>query len=458
MGFVDKHYGWRWSEEDPIFKNNNFIHKVLGYDEPKDQSFATEKFKELFYPGDFDLLQKSWKEYNDGTDHSFEISYRFRHKDGSWRWIKESGLANEFNSSNNPIVGIGNIQEVTDKKKKTTQLKSILKNVSIIILRLRQDSNNNIKVEYISKEALQHWNIPCETLLQDENYMRNLAHKDDLGKIRSSLGHSFAKMEFFECQWRVVSQEDKIIWCQGVGTPILDKDGSRFIDVVITDITKEKIYTEQLKESENKYYNLFQHSPQPSWVYDLESLAFLNVNTAAVERYGYSKKEFLSMTLADIRPKSELRVLEKQVNITRKDYQNLFHGYFKHCNKKGDIILVHLYSSPIIYNGKKCRQVIAVDISEKMKYLEFIENQNKSLKKIGWMQSHELRAPLVRLMGLINLLNDHESICKEEMKYINTEIINSANEMDIMTKNIAKIINDTQLKEKENDLQIIANR
>ena len=164
------------------------------------------------------------------------------------------------------------------------------------------------------------------------------------------------------------------------------------------------------------------------------------------------------MTLADIRPKSELRVLEKQVNITRKDYQNLFHGYFKHCNKKGNIILVHLYSSPIIYNGKKCRQVIAVDISEKMKYLEFIENQNKSLKKIGWMQSHELRAPLVRLMGLINLLNDHESICKEEMKYINTEIINSANEMDIMTKNIAKIINDTQLKEKENDLQIIANR
>ena len=79
------------------------------------------------------------------------------------------------------------------------------------------------------------------------------------------------------------------------------------------------------------------------------------------------------MTSADIRPKSELRVLEKQVNITRKDYQNLFHGYFKHCNKKGDIILVHLYSSPIIYNGKKCRQVIAVDISEKMKYLEFIE-------------------------------------------------------------------------------------
>lgn len=56
------------------------------------------------------------------------------------------------------------------------------------------------------------------------------------------------------------------------------------------------------------------------------------------------------------------------------------------------------------------------------------------------MQSHELRAPLVRLMGLINLLNDHESICKEEMKYINTEIINSANEMDLMTKILPKLL------------------
>jgi hypothetical protein len=61
-------------------------------------------------------------------------------------------------------------------------------------------------------------------------------------------------------------------------------------------------------------------------------------------------------------------------------------------------------------------------------------------------------------MGLINLLNDQESVCNEERHYINTEIINSANEMDIMTKNIAQVINATQIKEKNNGLQIIASR
>ncbi|MCM4151729.1 PAS domain S-box protein [Arenibacter sp. N53] len=456
MGIQNKYYGWRWGEEDPIFKNLGYIQNVLGYIDPADKSFTSNNFKELFYPGDFDLLQKSWKKYKKGTDHAFEMSYRFKHKDGSWRWIKESGLANVFNTSNNPIGGIGTIQEVTDKKKKYTQLKSILKNVSIIILRLRQDSNNQITVDHISKEALKYWNIPCETLLKDEGYLRNLAHKDDLVGIRSALSNSFAKMEFFECRWRVVSKEGNINWCQGVGTPLKDKDGTCFLDIVITDITKEKLYTEQLKVSEEKYHSLFQHSPQPSWVYDLETLAFLNVNSAAISKYGYSKDEFMGMTLADIRPECELENLEIQVQKTRENYLNFFDGYFKHINKQGEILTVHLYSSPITYNGQKCRQIIAIDISEKMKYLKFIENQNKSLKRIGWMQSHELRAPLVRLMGLINLLTDQDSIGKEERHYINTEIINSANEMDIMTKNIAQIINDAQLKEKMNDVQIIA--
>lgn len=448
----NKYYGYKWDKQDPICKNLEYLKNVLGYTEPGDESLSTENIKQLFYPGDFDLLQKSWNDYLNGTDHSYEISYRFKHYDGSWRWLKESGLANKFNSSNNPIAAIGSIQEITEKKNEHSQLKSILENVSIIMLRLRQNFNENLKVEYISKEALRHWNIPCETLLKDESYLCNLVYRDDLGRIRSCVNEAFRKMEFFECIWRVVSKENRIIWCKGVGTPIKDNDGSSFLDIVITDITKEKVYTEQLKESEKKYYNLFQHSPQPSWVYDLETLAFLNVNTAATEKYGYSKDEFLKMNLANIRPKSEVEVMERQVQTTRKNYQQLFDGYYKHRTKNGEILTVHIYSSPITYNGQNCRQIIAIDISEKMKYLKFIENQNKSLKKIGWMQSHELRAPLVRLMGLTNLLAENDAICNEERHYINTEITNSANEMDLMTKSIAKIINEAQLKEDTNEI------
>jgi PAS domain S-box-containing protein len=55
------------------------------------------------------------------------------------------------------------------------------------------------------------------------------------------------------------------------------------------------------------YQLLFERNPQPMWVYDIESLMFLAVNLAAVEQYGYSRNEFLLMTLRDIRPAQDIQ-------------------------------------------------------------------------------------------------------------------------------------------------------
>ncbi|MCX6221188.1 MAG: PAS domain S-box protein [Bacteroidia bacterium] len=64
-----------------------------------------------------------------------------------------------------------------------------------------------------------------------------------------------------------------------------------------------------LEESENKYRSLFANNPQPMWIYDLETLAFLEVNQVAINHYGYSKEEFLSMTIKDIRPAEDIPAL-----------------------------------------------------------------------------------------------------------------------------------------------------
>lgn len=51
---------------------------------------------------------------------------------------------------------------------------------------------------------------------------------------------------------------------------------------------------------------LFENHPLPMWIYDLKSLAFLEVNDAAVEKYGYSRAEFRKMTIKDIRPREDV--------------------------------------------------------------------------------------------------------------------------------------------------------
>src|SRR5690606_33048719 len=76
----------------------------------------------------------------------------------------------------------------------------------------------------------------------------------------------------------------------------------------------------QLKEvaqSEQKYSDLFHLSPQPMWVYDLETYHFLDVNAAAITHYGYSRDEFISMTVMDIPPTEERTKLQNAVEHTK---------------------------------------------------------------------------------------------------------------------------------------------
>lgn len=163
----------------------------------------------------------------------------------------------------------------------------------------------------------------------------------------------------------------------------------------------------QLKEvaqSEQKYSDLFHLSPQPMWVYDLETYRFLDVNEAAIRHYGYTRDEFLSMTVMDIRPPEEIPKL-KAVVAESKLYKKLFfRGIFQHRKKNGEIIQVDIQSNIIQFQGRKAEVVLANDITLKRSHVEAIETQNKKLQEIAWMQSHVVRAPLARIMGLVDLI------------------------------------------------------
>jgi len=74
---------------------------------------------------------------------------------------------------------------------------------------------------------------------------------------------------------------------------------------------------EHPRYSEGHYQLLFEHNPLPMWVYDPATLRFLTVNEAAIRHYGYSRKEFLEMTLKDIRPKEDIPALLADVKTNR---------------------------------------------------------------------------------------------------------------------------------------------
>lgn len=141
----------------------------------------------------------------------------------------------------------------------------------------------------------------------------------------------------------------------------------------------------KLRESEEKYKGLFQSSPLPKWIYDSETLRFLNVNEAAIKSYGYSKEEFMNMTIVDIRPKEDFLLLQNALDRIEQD-REITKGHFRHIKKNGDVIDVEIESSSIDFEGRKARLVLSIDITDRLlseKALIASERRFKSLIQEG---------------------------------------------------------------------------
>ena len=118
-----------------------------------------------------------------------------------------------------------------------------------------------------------------------------------------------------------------------------------------------------LRLSEERNRLLFESNPHPLWVYDLESLAIIDVNEAAIRNYGYSRQEFLNLTIKDIRPAEDVpAVLE---SIAKSGTVSEENRIWRHRRKDGTLLDVEVTSHPLVYAGRNARLVVSTDITKR---------------------------------------------------------------------------------------------
>jgi len=188
-----------------------------------------------------------------------------------------------------------------------------------------------------------------------------------------------------------------------------------------------------LKESEGHYKSLFFLSPSPMWVLDSETFRFLQVNEAAVKTYGYSNSDFSTMSVDDI--KTEGQIVDAFAAKHDHHLQEPSRAkIFQHKRKNGEVFYVEVRFNSIPFKGKIAILGIARDMTEEMNYIKAIEDQNNKLHDIAYIQSHVVRAPLARIIGLVNLIKGctDGKPTAEMLEYLE----HSANEFDEVIQNI----------------------
>lgn len=137
-----------------------------------------------------------------------------------------------------------------------------------------------------------------------------------------------------------------------------------------------KRYFLALTKSERDYRSMFDANPNPMWIYNLETLKFIEVNQAAIAHYGYTRQEFLSKTISDIRPEREKQRLLQNIHESKISYDEPW----IHILKNGEEIKVDIHAHDISYKGKTARLVLAVNISEQLDIKEQLKQQQEKLR------------------------------------------------------------------------------
>lgn len=311
----------------------------------------------------------------------YSIEYRIITKDKKMKWVGEIGEGRIDDIEGRVIEGV--IFDITEIKK----AQEVLKNSRDFYLYLFNHLPNPIfktntegKVDYVNSAWLSFTGLTRREALGME-WMR-IIHTEDYIYFKKNFMQIVENKKEAQFEIKIETTSGEIKWMAINIIPFDDisKNFSGFLGSCF-DITKRREAVTDLHQSEKRYRELFENNPQPMWVYNTDTLEFLSVNDAAVQVYGYSREEFLNMTVLDIRPENEHARFLEYIG-TQIDFMNWDDGWF-HRKKDGSVIEVEVRSHSLPdANGIHQRLVLAIDVTEKKKNLRLLKESEEKFKSI----------------------------------------------------------------------------
>jgi PAS domain S-box-containing protein len=257
-------------------------------------------------------------------------------------------------------------------------------------------------IKYVSEYVETMLGYTIEEWLSTKNFWLSIIHPEDREVVAGRARAAYERGDKGSMEFRWVRKDGEPVWNESNFVIVKDDDGRPIgMRGVSTDITERKRAQEALQESESRYRLLFKQNPQPMWVFDTETLQFLEVNDAAIQHYGYSNDEFLSMKISDIRPEEDIPNLIEDVN--SRSFGDM--AVWRHRRKDGSIIYVEITAHEIAFAERSGRMVLAYDVTERY-ILEDQLRQSQKMEAIGLLAggiAHDFNNLLTAINGYSEL-------------------------------------------------------
>ncbi len=415
LGRATTDLAWDWDlETDSMWRNEN-LETVFGYS-AEDMEPAGVWWELHIHPEDRDRVVRGLHEAIARGERFWSAEYRWQRKDGSYATILDRGYVLQ-NAEGKPVRMVGSTMDITERRHEE-KIQQAIYRISEAAVAAKDLPALYTEVHRIVGELMPAQNFyialhdpETDTLsfpyFVDEEEAPPAPYRAGRGLTEYVLRSGkpfYASTEGYE---KLVAAGEVVrigpMSIDWVGVPLVahgrtigvlvlqtyeegvrygekERDVLSFVSEQIAMAIERKRTEEALRASEERYRLLFESNPTPMWVYDIETLKFLAVNDIAVERYGYGREEFLSMTIRDIRPREDIPALEASVRDRRTEIEHS--GVWRHRTKDGHVLLVETTSHTLVFSGRPAVLVLATDITERQRALDALEAAEAKFRRL----------------------------------------------------------------------------
>ena len=419
-----------------------------------------DDFRQYIAPGTEEDFYKSFETALGGETVRKEMPFAFDNKEYYYSFVYYPVY-----DRNNHIIGVSfNISDITQSKLAMRSLKESEANLKEAhgIAKLGRWDLDLIKNQLNwSDSVFEIFEIDKEKFISTYEGFLNIIHPDDFSLVNEAYTRSLETKKPFEIEHRIQMKDGRIKWLLEKCRTDYDAEGRALRSMgVVQDITERKNYEENLRKANERFEKIVEATNDAIWDWDIpNNTLFLGGGFNAL--FGYEVKTITTsfgQWSEHIHPEDTERVIS---TIHQCIDSGRTHVSIEYRYKKSDGIYTYVIQKGVVIRdttGKAIQMVGAIsDNPERIrheeelvainttleKHVKHIEEQNTKLRNIAWTQSHEVRAPLARILGIVNLIEAEQGDLENLSFWLN-QLRVSSDEMDEIIKKISKETHEVQ--------------